>query len=33
MKKEDVPPEALRQNLEDAGCDEETVERCLDCAR
>ena len=33
MKKDDVPPEALRQNLEDAGCDEETVERCLDCAR
>ena len=28
-----MPPEALRQNLEDAGCDEETVERCLDCAR
>ena len=23
----------LMQNLEDAGCDEETVERCLDCAR
>lgn len=33
MKKDDVQPEALRQNLEDAGCDEETVERCLDCAR
>ncbi len=33
MKKDDVPPEALRQNLEDAGCDEEMVERCLDCAR
>lgn len=33
MKKDDVPPEALRQNLEDAGCDEEMVKRCLDCAR
>lgn len=33
MGKEDGQPEALRQTLQDAGCDEKTVERYLDLER